>query len=289
MVATTFLRHTLVALAAILILAGPSYAQQYLALESPGMPGSCEMMPSWGFVDIAVVHYTGVAGASGIQLAAPMPSCFGNDASWVGDQWNGTLTIGDSQNGVVVTYGQCVTGTFVVGTISFLVPNLPDQCCTVEAAGHPSSASGKVEALNCSSGLVELPNSTGGVLNAGGTSCTSVEAPHTPAPAHNDTEVARNTMLSWIPGATTNPCAVLAYPYGILSMGTHPDSLVAIGWDMSSPFDPGVLEPSTTYYWQVVYSFVDSGASSPVWAFTTNNASLPVEATTWGRLKALYE
>ena len=116
-----------------------------------------------------------------------------------------------------------------------------------------------------------------------------MDPPYAPEPVHAATDVALNTTLSWTPGETRNPCGLLAYPYGILSMGTHPDSLVDIGWDMPNPFDPGALETTTTYYWQVVYQFGEDGASSPVWEFTTTPAPLPVEATTWGRLKALYE
>ena len=265
-----------------------AYAQQYVALETPGMPGSCEITPTWGFVDVAVVHYAG-AGARGLQFAAPVTSCLGPSAAWLSDNWAFGPVIGNSQDGVALPYGQCLSGTVVLGVIKLMIPEIPSPCCHLQLLPHPSSASGKVEALDCAGSIVPINFTVGGVFNAGGTTCAAMDPPHTPAPAPGATDVALNTTLSWTPGETRNPCGLLASPYGILSMGTHPDSLVDIGWDMPNPFDPGVLDKATTYYWKVVYSFGEDGATSPLWEFTTSDTPLPTEATTWGRLKALYE
>jgi hypothetical protein len=51
--------------------------------------------------------------------------------------------------------------------------------------------------------------------------------------------------------------------------------------------DPGPLEPNTTYYWRVT-GFTDNlPYEGPLWSFTTAGP-LRAEASTWGRVKALY-
>ena len=54
-------------------------------------------------------------------------------------------------------------------------------------------------------------------------------------------------------------------------------------------FDPGALQPNTTYYWAVqLSSGLETGVRSPVWTFTTGAGTVPVRSTTWGAVKALY-
>jgi len=287
---TNSLCLTLVATAAILALSfQPTNAQGYIAIENSDQSGSCQIMQTSPRVDVIVMYYPDGNTISGLQFAAPIPSCLGADAVWLGDLWTADPLIGNSQIGATVSYGYCRSGPMYVCTIVMHVFSTPDPCCAMYVVPHPDAASGRVEATTCAGQTVYPATFIGGVFNSGGTTCATMDPPHTPLPDHGATDIATDADLSWTPGDTRNPCGLLAYPYGILSMGTHPDSLLAIGWDMGIPFDPGPLERARTYYWQVVYSFGESGAASPVWAFTTTSAPLAAEVTTWGRLKALYE
>jgi hypothetical protein len=57
------------------------------------------------------------------------------------------------------------------------------------------------------------------------------------------------------------------------------------------PLNPGPLAPQTTYYWQAHHNCICGQvhpAQSDVFSFTTGDGPLAVEATTWGRVKALY-
>jgi hypothetical protein len=64
------------------------------------------------------------------------------------------------------------------------------------------------------------------------------------------------------------------------------------GEPCSNPFDPGPLEPYTTYYWRAgnwcVGCYHGEGAISDTWSFTTGAGPVPAEPSTWGRVKALY-
>jgi hypothetical protein len=99
------------------------------------------------------------------------------------------------------------------------------------------------------------------------------DAPSNPNPMDQATGVSRTTDLSWT-GSDPNPGDSLTYD--VYFGTTNPPPLVAIS--QSLPFyDPGTLNPLTTYYWKIVV--VDNfGASTigPIWEFTT---SLPEDYT----------
>jgi hypothetical protein len=76
----------------------------------------------------------------------------------------------------------------------------------------------------------------------------------------------------------------------IISWGTDPDNLTR-WYDVYTPFQiPGGLQPDTRYYWQVA-SATYGGAgpyAGPLWTFTTAGP-VAYEASTWGRIKALFQ
>jgi hypothetical protein len=74
-----------------------------------------------------------------------------------------------------------------------------------------------------------------------------------------------------------------------IKFGTDPNPPKLPGRFTDYSWDPGPLQQGTTYYWSViVWSGCGAGmVGGPVWTFTTRS-DLPVDATTWGRIKSLY-
>ncbi len=103
-----------------------------------------------GLLEVFVV-YTGLA-ANGITFAAPMPAC--------ADQWVylqdshvfGTTT-GDSQTGVSVDFGTCLSGPVHVLTIQYFAIGTTPPCCVYPVL--PVSGS-EVEAVACDGSAVTV-------------------------------------------------------------------------------------------------------------------------------------
>ena len=94
-----------------------------------------------------------------------------------------------------------------------------------------------------------------------------------PQPANGATDVARATILTWTP--TDNAASHELY------LGT--DKAAVRSADATSPeykgsralgaesYDPGLLEPETTYYWRVDEVYADNTIKGPVWSFMVGN------------------
>jgi uncharacterized repeat protein (TIGR01451 family) len=98
--------------------------------------------------------------------------------------------------------------------------------------------------------------------------------PQALAPADEAVNVQVSTLLSW--QAADPNCDALTYSVAFSTSGTPP----IVAEDLTVPsFDPGLLQPVTTYYWYVTASDGTYTVTSPTWSFTTGNAStvyLPV-------------
>ncbi len=103
-------------------------------------------------------------------------------------------------------------------------------------------------------------------------------APANPSPANFATGVARNTTLSW----TINTNAPLGTIYDVF-FGTNADlsisSPIASTGNQSVTL-PGLLEPNTTYYWQVLARLMPfPPEQGPLWRFTTTSFGLQMGAS----------
>jgi hypothetical protein len=166
-----------------------------------------------------------------------------------------------------------------------------DGCCTLRLSPHPWSL-GEIRLVDCT-----LPDGQAKAVDdcdlwlGGSSTCVIVHPPSDPLPADGAVDVSVDVALDCaIHRAAFSPrCAVLGADRLSVYFGTDPDPpLLGHGWPL--PFDPGVLLPAATYHWRVVY-YDDAYAppvSSPVWSFTTAAVPNPVEASTWGRIKAFY-
>jgi hypothetical protein len=78
---------------------------------------------------------------------APKPSCF--NAEYVGETHYFPLTIGDSQSGMVIAFGSCVSPQRLLARITYNVLGPTPQCCIYWVRPHPESESGHIEIVNC--------------------------------------------------------------------------------------------------------------------------------------------
>jgi len=202
------------------------------------------------------------------------------------------IAVGDLINGWVVS-GPCTATPpeSHVATISYLTGSTPGPCCEWALDPWPHSARGEIEIVGCD-GYVGFAEAHKASLN-GYCLCDIYDfalGPYKPMPRDGATDVALDTPLSWEEGCCDNMTLSLSTE---AFTGFPPDKVVYEG-AKQNPFDPGALLPNTTYYWRVVEW---TPAINPhghdgygrVWSFTTGDIIVPVERSTWGQLKALYQ
>lgn len=90
--------------------------------------------------------------------------------------------------------------------------------------------------------------------------------------------------LSWLP-AERRDCFNHPFASHCVFLGTNPDP-AATACDPTpywNAFDPGPLQPQTTYYWRIE---ANASLSSPVWSFTTGTVA--VQGKSWRAVKQVY-
>jgi hypothetical protein len=130
-----------------------------------------------GMLTIHIVqNFTIGEGATASQFSAPQPSCF--VATYLSDTAVFPVTIGNSQTGVAVGYGQCLTAPIHVLSISFFAQGLTGECCFYWLQPDPNLPSGEIEAVNCNNEIVFMPAGAG-VINPDGRLCGTPVVPTT--------------------------------------------------------------------------------------------------------------
>jgi formylglycine-generating enzyme required for sulfatase activity len=97
--------------------------------------------------------------------------------------------------------------------------------------------------------------------------------PSDPIPADNSALDTTNPILYWTGGDPDGD--LVSYDVFLEAGDSTPDVLISED-QLEEYFDPGMLTPSTTYYWQIVAADIyEWGTSGPVWSFTTESSGLP--------------
>jgi len=96
-----------------------------------------------------VFHYSAV-GALGSRFKAPYQTCLA-EYEFVYESRPFAGTIGNSQVGVEIPYGSCLTGWIHILTIYYYDPsNLGSpSCCQYPVLPHPSSPPGEIQTIDC--------------------------------------------------------------------------------------------------------------------------------------------
>jgi hypothetical protein len=218
----------------------------------------------------------------GTQFSAPIPSCFAG-ATWVSDTPVFGTTWGNSQTGVAIGFEMCREGWIHVLTINVQAQGLTQGCCRYPFLPHPESTLGGVEFVDCYGDFILGAEYPSFVTHTPGFGPPLIEDRY---PLDGATGQPLNTTLSW--SSYHCSCALGEY-YTNVYFGTQPDPPLVAEYH-GDGFDPGPLQGETTYYWKLFGYDTDAhaGTTTPIWSFTTTKG-VPVEPTTWGRIKGLYE
>jgi len=122
-----------------------------------------------------------------------------------------------------------------------------------------------------------------------GGAATISEAPILTSPANGATDVPTNVELQW-QSHLHALCTCASTPFGKVFFGTDPNPPLFGGVDYevsTSHFDPGPLQPLTTYYWRIEDWNCVIGASSTLGTFRTQDL-VAVRSNNWTTVKKLY-
>ncbi len=108
-----------------------------------------------GLLQVYVIHKNAV-NVTAASFAAPLPDCM--NAVWLGDMGMYPLIIGDSQNGLSVSYGGCFSSPIHILTMNIFGQGLSATDCPFQVLGHPDT--GLIEVVDCDQNLLVA---TGGI------------------------------------------------------------------------------------------------------------------------------
>ena len=113
-----------------------------------------------GFILFWVFHYS-TSGAQGSRFKAPYQYCLA-EHGWSGDYRPFPGTTGNTQIGVTIPYGSCLSGWIHVLTVWYwsCCHIGTGSCCEYPILPHPEAATGDVEALNCTGSWVSADNAS---------------------------------------------------------------------------------------------------------------------------------
>lgn len=107
-----------------------------------------------GYIIFWIFHYS-TSGALGSRFKASYRPCLA-EHSYLGDYRPFSSATGNSQVGVTIPYGSCLSGWTHVLTVWYYSGSNPGvaPCCEYPVSLHPEASTGEVEILDCSGGWV---------------------------------------------------------------------------------------------------------------------------------------
>ena len=273
----------------VAIAAGPvtAYGQPgtlaYIGIYSDEAGSTCQITPSGNNYSIAYVVLTNSIPLKQIRFRAPVPECLGGSATVAFESSQFAVT-GDSQTGIIVDLGGCTTAPVTLLTI-YYVESVPADCCSWQVRPFEGLT---VDFVDCDDVVRPGASAVNGPSFTG-ECCVEFDvlAPYEPYPPDGATGVSTEVDLHWL--LPDLRCGEWIYfddvpaPWQIVPTDN---------FDYFTTYEPGTLEPNTTYYWKVYMACSEyaeyAPSTSPLWSFTTGGGPVAVEATTWGRVKALY-
>jgi len=255
----------------VLAVAGPVGADGLFGLYSDPAGASPCINPNYLSFDVHFVYKDGPP-VSVIEFRAPGYNT-GGVTPWTLVPVVGTVT-GNIESGLRIDLGGCYSSPVHVLTVE----------CFYSGPGFPGCRLWDILDLvltDCDGNPIPNPSWKEGVVTF---EPCSIEAEN-PGPADGASDVSASVTLTWeAPG----PPSCIGIPLFQLYFGTEPQPPLVSTW-VRPPHTVTDLDAGATYYWQIfsTTAFYDP-VTGPVWSFTTLGDVVPIEMTTWGRLKALY-
>ena len=181
---------------------------------------------------------------------------------------SGFLFIGDVYSGLEVAFGGCLVAPVAVVALNFFLAGPIEGCGELRVLPHP--AIGAIQIVDC--GFVTRTAGGGNCQCAArwylgdDVACAVPAPPSDPYPADGATGVSIDVVLDCTVHEPRYCPGILYGSTVAVYFGTSPDPPHVPNAGL--PYDPGNLQPETTYYWRVNRD----GVSSPVWSFTTIDA-----------------
>jgi hypothetical protein len=245
-------------------------------------PPLLETMP----VFVLLKHSTGHVVAS-FSLSLPSPSPY-SISSWSVPA--PALSLGDPESGIQVAFGHCVVGDALIMRLDLMRVADPTTDCLGLRLSGADSWNVSPALVDCSQPVGQVDYVSDSVLwLQGEDGCAPMPEPSEPSPSDGATGVPLNVTLDCKlhdNQVVFTDCVPLHSGRWVnIYFGTDPNPPLA--FPMGEFPMPRILAPGTTYYWRVEHHYGPASALSPLWTFTTTNAT-PVETSTWGRIKAFY-
>ena len=135
----------------------PGFCQnEFIGLFGDTIPLDCNglHLTEGDAIVFYVFHYS-VDGATGSRFSVPRPTClFGDNEGPFIVTRPFSNTTGDLESGVVIDYGECLTGWNHILSIAYEGVGLGwPSCCEQTVVRHPLAGSGEIEVSDCSGGI----------------------------------------------------------------------------------------------------------------------------------------
>ena len=145
--------RTIPRVAAILVLfvapATPVSGVERLSLFSDAAMANCSLEDNAaGLKSVYVGHETG-SGATGSQFRVRTPDCWLGATFVTSTPGAGFSAVGDAPNDMIVSYGQCWAGSFLVATVEYYSPGAGTACCWIYLEKAPSAPLDGVVTVDC--------------------------------------------------------------------------------------------------------------------------------------------
>ena len=84
------------------------------------------------------------------------------------DSWNFPVVVGQSDVGVGIAYGACLTGPVDLGSVIYNGLGTATVCSTVDIVGDPNSPTGNIEGVDCTFNNKTFPSGSTMTVNSDG-------------------------------------------------------------------------------------------------------------------------